>query len=207
MRLTNKRTNPNSVHQPGTSQGGFTIVELMIATTVFSVILLIATIGMLTIGRSYYKGITSAAVQNTARAIADDVGQSIQFGGGTPIDDVTGGIYCVGGRLYEYRLNQPLTRTNWVLKASTLTGGCADLSSKIDEQEMVGLNMRLMKFTVDQDPGNGSLYNITVRVAQGDNDLLTDTDGNGIADSCVVGAGGQFCAVSEVSTTVQKRLN
>src|SRR3990172_9120101 len=70
--------------------GGFTIVELMIATTIFSVILLIVTFGMLQIGRTYYKGITLTKTQNAARSIIDTISQDIQFSGEGVTDSVSG---------------------------------------------------------------------------------------------------------------------
>lgn len=56
---------------------GFTIVELMIATVVFSVILILITTGIIQIGKAYYKGIIGSRTQETARKITDEVGRSI----------------------------------------------------------------------------------------------------------------------------------
>ena len=58
---------------------GFTIVELMIATSVLSVILLLATAVMLNIGAIYYKGDNQARVEDSTRAALDSVTQDIQF--------------------------------------------------------------------------------------------------------------------------------
>jgi prepilin-type N-terminal cleavage/methylation domain-containing protein len=58
---------------------GFTILELMIASAVFAVVLLVVAIGAISLTNSYYKGITSSDVQSVARAIMSEVSQSIQF--------------------------------------------------------------------------------------------------------------------------------
>ncbi len=60
-------------------QGGFTIVELMIAISVLAVILLVVTLGIIQISKTYYKGIIQSTTQQTARTILDDVTQSIQY--------------------------------------------------------------------------------------------------------------------------------
>lgn len=61
---------------------GFTLVELLIATTVFSVILLVAAAALIQVGRMYYKGVITSKTQNVARSVTDDVSRSIQFSSG-----------------------------------------------------------------------------------------------------------------------------
>lgn len=208
-----------------TSQKGFTIIELMIATLVFSVILLVVSTGLLNIGRSYFKGITSSATQNTARSIIDDVASAIQFGGGTVYGlGAPGGMYCVGDRLYSYQLGQKLTNTSsHALLSSRVSAGCQSSTVPLplntvpsgDVQELLGLNMSLAIFRIEQVVTDPTLYTVNVRVVQGDDDLLEDLldaqgnpgAGDGILDTCKSGTGSQFCATSEVRTTVHKRLN
>ncbi len=106
-----------------TNQKGFTILELMIATMVFSVILLGATTALIQIGKLYYKGIISSRTQETARGIVDQLGQQLQFSAGVPTkfdpqpyttpapNGIQGtatlkyGAICVGGKRYSYVLN------------------------------------------------------------------------------------------------------
>lgn len=63
---------------------GFTIIELMIATSVFSLILLVVAAGSLQIGRLFYKGFSGARAQTAAREIIEEVARAIQFGGSDP---------------------------------------------------------------------------------------------------------------------------
>src|SRR5690606_22524615 len=93
-------------------QKGFTIVELMIATSVFSVVLLLCTYGLLAIGRSYYKGVTISRTQETARLIVDDVAEAIQFNGGAVVLNPAGRMYCIGSRRYSYALNEIKSAAN-----------------------------------------------------------------------------------------------
>jgi prepilin-type N-terminal cleavage/methylation domain-containing protein len=90
-------------------QQGFTIIELMVATTVFSTILVLVTTVMISIGRLYYKGINQANVQGAVRTIASDVSQHLQFNdqdrevvaaktvGGQSVQ-----AYCIGTTRYSY---------------------------------------------------------------------------------------------------------
>ncbi len=184
---------------------GFTIIELMIATTVFSVVLLICSFAMLQIGRTYYKGITMARTQTTARSIIDEISQSIQFSGGTVYPTVvpTTNNACIGRVFYERTAANGL---NKYTLGSDCTNSVSLPPSPPLPVNMLGNNMRLGKFEVKNVAGAPSLWSVTIRVVYGDNDVLsnpTDLATTGCKDS---GAGGQFCAISELSTIVQKKL-
>lgn len=103
-------------------QHGFTIVELMIAITVLSTVLLIVTIGITRIGQTYYRGIAQTNTQQAARSILDDVSQSIQFSGFTSVnvDSSSVGVsgqpfpvkaLCIGKQRYSYVLDYQQTDT------------------------------------------------------------------------------------------------
>lgn len=92
-------------------ENGFTLVELMIATSIFSLILLMVASTSLQIGKLYYKGVNSARAQNAAREIIEDIGRTIQFGGTdpTPFPPVTTTIngmpmtyFCIDTVRYTY---------------------------------------------------------------------------------------------------------
>jgi prepilin-type N-terminal cleavage/methylation domain-containing protein len=65
-------------------QAGFTILELMIATTIVAVILLLATSVMIGLQNLYYKGINQENTQNGVRTIVDQINQDIQTSIGSP---------------------------------------------------------------------------------------------------------------------------
>lgn len=203
---------------------GFTIVELMIATMVFSVVLLIVTAGILQVARVYYKGITELNTQNTARGVMDTIAQSIQFSGGdvlpTPASPTAGVDYffCAGDAQFSYRLGWQVENELDLTKHRTwhglvrdTSGGCSGLSSAqnlgletVDGSDLLGQHMRLAKLVVEPIPDTDK-YRIQVRVVYGDDDLLnnpTESD----ASCKAVSAGTQFCAVSELSTVVVKRV-
>lgn len=96
------------------SEAGFTLIELMISTIVFSVILLGASTALIQIGKMYYKGVITNHTQNMTRTVIDDISRQIQFGGdtvqgpftysyaGTP--SITVSAYCVGNQRFSYIL-------------------------------------------------------------------------------------------------------
>lgn len=211
---------------------GFTIVELMIATAVFAVLLLVITFGVLQISRVYYRGITEANTQDTARRITDIITRSIQFSGGdvtiTELAPVPGSSYqfCLGNEQFSYTTgyqvadspDSALLQSYHALVQRTLSGCTAATiaqnvrSDTVDGRELLDPRMRLAKLNISQEgPG---LYRVEVRIVYGDDDLLyspSDLDNpQGAARqdaTCRAGATGtQFCAAAELSTIVRKRV-
>jgi prepilin-type N-terminal cleavage/methylation domain-containing protein len=209
---------------------GFTIIELMIATLVFSVILLIITSGIISLTNQYFKGVTSTNTQTTARAVMDAISQDIQFSGATPTATQmnaakTLGYFCTGTHLYTYELGMQLTdgppnadQTNNALVQSNLPNACPSAAavtgfpaSTQNPRELLTPHMRLANLVVKPSAASGS-WVITVRIASGDSETLTNPIPlDPVATPTMCKSGGstasQFCAISELTTTVQQRLN
>ena len=79
------------------SNEGFTIVELLIALSVLSTILLMSSAIMIQISNIYSKGVNSANLQNTTRNINSDLGSSIQFSPSAPSPCTVTPVTCYGG--------------------------------------------------------------------------------------------------------------
>ena len=205
------------------SQGGFTIMELLVATMVFAVVLLVVTGGILQIARVYYKGVTEASTQNTARSVMDTISQAIQFSGGTVTttasSPVAGNAYafCVGNQQFSYTLgwqaeNGPDAakhQSYHTLVQATISGCSSSTAAQnvrnqtISGRDLIGPHMRLSDLTITNIAENQ--YKIQLRVVYGDDDLLNNP--TTAAASCKgIQAGTQFCSVSELSTVVVKRV-
>lgn len=184
------------------SQNGFTIVELLIATLVFSSVMMVVVSGIAQIGRLYYKGVTMSRTQETTQRISDEITQSIQFGS-DPVfanasmgsdtgsgDSISAtGYFCAGGKRYEYKTNRmlkPLTASenvsnetnNWALRVYDVVGpnngtdGCPLIASS-SAREMLSENMRLLKARITPVVGTSNLlWKVDIWVAFGDKDFL-----------------------------------
>ncbi len=194
---------------------GFTIVELLIATLIFSMILLIVTVGIIQITRVYYKGLTESNTQNTARTIMDTVTQAIQFSGGTVSKTIASApgaatSFCVGQQQFSYRLGYQLVdsgatgnQTTKALWQSTLPGCTNNPPAAGSGKEFLSPKMRLSNMTVSQVGGN--LWKVSVTVTYGDDDLLNNPTSTN--PSCKgVQAGSQFCSISTLTSTVIQRV-
>lgn len=208
----------------GSSSKGFTVIELMVATAVFAVVLIVVTAGILQVSRLYYKGVNEANTQSVVRSITDTVSQAIQFSGGDIIPTTSGAatpsspkVLCIGNLRFTYDLgwqvvdNSPdaskhqayhaLVQDNYSGCTSTSTQSLANQT--VSGRELLSPNMRLSKFSVTDLGGN--LYRVEVRVIYGDDDLLKDP--NDPLTTCInETAGTQFCTISELSTVVTKRV-
>jgi len=222
-----KRTSARST----IDQNGFTIIELMIATLVFSIILLVITVGVINFTRSYYRGINTSTTQGISRSAIDNIAQAIQFTGS---QIQTGpNVVCVGNQQYSYRIGKKLSTTaaadtaTKVLYETAKGASCtADFVSA--GKELLGTNMRLASFTVTNLPApQNNLWTVSMRIAYGDIDLLCNPSiasaspggcGKNAAPmsaaqalaapnmSCRPSDASQFCSISALSTTVVKRM-
>lgn len=229
-------------------QRGFTIVELMIATIIFSLVLLGAMAAVIQISKLYYKGITNARTQDLNRNVLAEISQSIQFSrndivqtlpanGGpsvaiTATDTTSRGYFCNGPRRYTYIIDRnlaqnPDTNANLALRRKesrhvlwvdtpvsncstsgpadlTVANPCANPTICNDGVELMSERARITKLTLQELQPDSGLWNINISVAYGEDGLLNVVDGRYVCE----GATGfsEFCAISELSTTVLRRL-
>ncbi len=204
-------------------QKGFTLVEVMVATLVFSVVLIVITSAILQFTRVYYKGVTESNVQDTARTITDLISQSIQFNGGTVNTTTTtpspGTYYafCIGAQRYSYATGWEMAsaysaskhQIPHVLVVDNYSGcngstpPAQSLNGAVTGRELLSPNMRLARLQVTNVGTN--LYKVSVRVVYGDDDLLNGPT-TATANCQSFSSGTQFCAYSDITTTVVKRV-
>jgi prepilin-type N-terminal cleavage/methylation domain-containing protein len=184
----------------GVSQRGFTVVELLIATTVFSIVLLTALIGFIRIGNLFYKGVSIAQTQDNANSLYKDVAGNFQsaasVGGAQNSISGTYDYYCIGGTRYTYRINKevlqsdPLNHSpsgNFGVLKDILPGNgacaepCDDTSSSpclgstvrlSNPVELLGEKTRIEKFNITQSTTTSNLYTIAIILAYGDDTAL-----------------------------------
>ncbi|MGB4800044.1 MAG: prepilin-type N-terminal cleavage/methylation domain-containing protein [Candidatus Saccharimonadales bacterium] len=217
---------------------GFTIVELLIATVVFTGILMLVTAGVTHFSNEYYRASYANTVQSQVRSISDDITQSLQFGAAGltytpdgPVPDITAS--CVGSKMYIFRRGVAfdgstryeapgLYRQSWDGKPESCTAPSNASWVPTAGTQLLQKNMRLTQFSISGSDGTG--YDVKIRIAYGDIDLLcaagqpgcaTDepapftTDAAvaaaGNAVQCRSGTGSQFCAVSNIDATVTGR--
>lgn len=211
------------------SQSGFTIVELMISTMVFSFVLLICAVAIVHVGRMYFKGVITSRTQDSSRRFGEDVAQAIQFGvgsdgtgflrAGTPTTygGVTVRSRCIGEIRYSYSIDQAMgvgaaRHIVWKDRVAVDDAVCTPQNLTLTTpsaggEEMLGDKMRIPVFEVNELTGAATVTQIDIKVAYGDTvDLFQPSPAPPFQQCKGVNASGQFCATAAFNTLVTKRL-
>lgn len=217
------------------NQKGFTIIELMIATAVVSVMLLMVSIMLIGIGNLLHKGISASKVQETLRNVNDEITGQIKDSGGqvvyatSTVSGNTVGIICVNNIAYTYILGVQMGsgagQSPHVLVRAPQVGSCTPPTSlayfsslPAGGVELLYPNSRLYQLSANSP--SLKTYEVDVGVAYGDDDLLcspTHSDcaaGSALDPSdyvmsdlaCRDSSSRSFCATAKLSTLVTQRL-
>ena len=210
---------------------GFTIIELMIASTAFAVLLIVVTAVLMKLSNIYYKGIVSSNTQNVARNIMYYVDKSFQFStNSSTAFSSNQGVYggnkigwlCVGNQVYIYGEGQEYNSSNqlWPNNVGLIyvDSSCPSNTSNLwwwvyapNSQELLKNNMRISWFNISQINSSGGLYNVSLEVSYGSSYNLYDIvdsknnsgyDSNGPNIRCITQIGDQYCATAALNTNV-----
>lgn len=200
---------------------GFTLAELMIATSVFAVILLVGAAAFIQLGRSYYKGVTVTQTQEVAKQIMQNVSSNIRLSSSvSPVNSASGGrqYYCIGGHRYSFKLFNLVDTSNhdnatkFGLIADEPNGdGCGNpfdspVVALASPAELLANNMRLLAFSITPVGGSTTTYTVNVTVAFGADSVLSDPN-SASAECQGTGSSTQFCAITRLSTVVYQGVN
>ena len=214
---------------------GFTIIELLIATTVFSVVLLLAMTGFFQIGHIFYKGVSITQSQDVANSIGLDISDSVEGASQvTALNDhpTASGIkyMCAGKNRYTLNLGHAVNVGDSTALANGSVGLVKDILSSDNicpppclpnpascsggqvgwtkPVELLGDNMRIESLNVQPLASvSTSYYTISVVISYGDTDLVTYTDSNDHSTAlCKSQQGSQFCAIGRYSASINRAI-
>ncbi len=206
------------------NQHGFTIVELMIATGVFSAAVLFITMGVIFIGRQFQQASTRVKLEDASREIHQQVGQSVQFSAGNPVNSSASGGWvstCIGAQRYTYAATAAQSNPTYTasdfdglkrgLYVDTITptiGTCSILAnpdSTASASNLLPASTTVVKFYYDT--GTNTL---STKFISSDSDLL-NLSGTAISSDSMQCKGGvtgkEFCAVVQLNSTATRRVN
>ena len=172
-------------------QAGFTIIELMIATGIFTAILLLAVLTITKSLGSYYKVSIDSSASSTVQSVTSDVEQAIQASSSTGSGVTWGaGYLCTPTEEFAYNLGGempvgvPNTTPRYALYQFPLEGNsCSndpvhDLSAAMaDGQSLLSTHYRLLDFKISQVNLAQPEYSVDIKIAYtagGQNDAGDD---------------------------------
>ena len=169
---------------------GFTIIELLVATLVFSIVLVVILAAFITISRLFYKGVNMSRTQEDARSVLQSITNDIQFSASAPqFQAITTntrpatGYFCIGLHRYKYQLGYQLgskagSGDYAVLRQDIPFGsGCNSTATETNDQEMLDPGMQLNNINVSCNDGI-CIVKIHVVFYGGTPDIFTSADSN-----------------------------
>ncbi len=189
---------------------GFTIVELIIATSVFSTILIVIMFSFMYISHAYIKGSVNSLTQETARNVLKEISQQIELSNSSPNQSSSGDdvIICVGNTQYHAYLNSEIGNPNGNGKA-LIEGTCPTGSNTLNK-ELLSNKMRVGNISVSKSGVSGNLWHISLLIGYGDDASLhpvKDQNNNTYTYTCDTSVfTGTYCSVVTLSTDVQQKI-
>jgi prepilin-type N-terminal cleavage/methylation domain-containing protein len=138
-------------------QHGFTIVELLIATAVFSVVLLVFLTALVRISELFYKGVSMSNTQEAARNVIQDISDDLQFYNRKPV--IGSNYFCVGIHRYSYNIAVKVgVGGNHGITRETITGACPSPATQpvnyATGEELLDPGMQLNQFSLTPCPNS-----------------------------------------------------
>jgi prepilin-type N-terminal cleavage/methylation domain-containing protein len=212
---------------------GFTIIELMIATIVFSMVLVVLLASFMQIGRMFYKGVSLSNTNEATRTLVEDLVTDVRFFAQTPIScDPTSNCigvkkyFCVGNNRYTYILGtktqdsditNPAVNTFTAGMVRDTIEGCPPptvIGINTNPKQLLGLSMQLnaMDFVSNS---NGVYIHAHVLFYGVDDQNFVSKDPSKNTPALALTApdaycegslfSTQLCAASDIQTIVQLR--
>lgn len=217
------------IQNPKKNLKGFTIIELLVATLVFSIVLVVVLAAFVQISRLFYKGVNIANLHNDTRTITQDIENDIKFVQSAPqsfADPVDPsrpwlpagkGYFCIGLHRYTYNIGQQVNSSaTFGIKRQTISygSGCpsAALAPGTNPEELLDNGMQLNSISIDC-KGSRCLVNVHVIFYGGTPDIFTTKLSNytrtpwTAPDAECTGSltDSQYCATADYNRTVLLR--
>lgn len=194
-------------------QKGFTVIEIMIAISIFSMALMIVMAVVIGMGKQYQKASYTTQLNSAARSFHQTIATDINYGGIDPeIITTTNGQYryiCLSNNVvYAWPVSSGGTIANGLFRG-TFTAYCNGNDLAATTTASTGTNVLPANGfvgAVEINPTVGGSYNVKTNFRTGTADMFSDpTNPNG--SNCLPTLrGGDFCAVVEYNNSVRKRI-
>lgn len=183
---------PNQKMRRLKKQAGFTIIELMVATFVFSIILYGLTYGLLQITNNYYDGIILNRTRDTTNNVINNISQSIESNGDfhllTSVTEPDGAFvqgFCIGPVEYSYLVGyelassfDPVNLKSPQVMVANVNASCSQTLPPVQDvsqgngtgTELMSPNTRLVNLAITEGKplsDNLAFYKIDIRTVYG----------------------------------------
>lgn len=197
------------------NKSGFTILELMIAMTVFAVAVMLVMSGVIFIGRTYQQASSRISLEDTARQTMKDLEDTMKFSGVVDTAKITQASgnyegYCLGSKIYVFgKTASPDTITDFTNRKpgmyfiedlSTSCQDSLDSFSPANYNNLLPEGAKVSEFSIS----SSQPYKISIRLIKSYEDLLESLSGKLRCKTAV--SGREWCALAELDGIVIKRI-
>lgn len=173
------------------SQSGFTLVELMLAMALFSVIMIVSTTGFIAINRTYTRGAIKKQLNGSIRNLESDVSATLRNPQSNPTyckhdtaappdcADSPFNMNCISGARYFWKSVDGISGNSGLYRDSGSCSGASFVTPNIDSAvRLVDERFVVEKFTIT--PLQNYLFQVTgvLRTVDGSAQTLTDNLGS-----------------------------
>lgn len=204
-------------HKCNHKQAGFTIVETMIAISVFTVLALLTTLVVIQIGRSYQLAATKTQLLDASRQVHATFTQTVQYGAdvSSSVGTASGfNVWCAGTTRFAWKVSDSSHYYTYTsagggsLYSDTVAGpnACSSAFAPNSAKRLLPPQSFVTEFVPQQVTGNPNLYSLSTRFGVGTPDMFSGNDV--VNGSCLSGlVGVEFCAVVQYDSSALKRIN
>lgn len=197
------------------TQKGFTLVELMFALSMFSLMMIIATVGFVAMNRSYTRGLARKQLSEGAQRTVAAIDRSITGKGLTPftICDGGGGDSCpsMTGTGWQGALCFEGQRYIWGERGLFLQSEKCDTSlpsedDGVEAEQLLSDRFKVDALGVSTIGGGSNLYRVQAVLRTSDDSDFDFDDSNPARTVCKPTSGAtQVCAIEVVDTIINAR--
>lgn len=181
------------------SEAGFSMIELLIAMTVFSFMLLIVSVAFINIVRIQQAGVSSRAVQQNSRLVLDQIVATARQSSEAIIPTSGQSRVCfqTGNGVIEYKLTLALDIVSD--RTDRLCGEIPDTSQQLNDSSVEFV--QLVSDATGPVGISAGTYRVTLLAASRNNVDAGAINLLSSPPSCNPGPGSQFCSVITVTST------
>jgi prepilin-type N-terminal cleavage/methylation domain-containing protein len=195
---------------------GFTIVELLIAISVFSMAIMLVTAVVLGIARQYQKASYTVQLNDASRNIHEMLAKDSNYGNSSPVTFSLNGKtwVCSNGVMYAWPNTAGGAIGNGLFRYEPLpTQRCDDTSGSEPTATAAisnGVNLLpkngfVANFSIDNTIGGGA-SRIETSFRVGTADMFTESDNPAGSNCLPTLKGGDFCAVVQYNSVVRPHI-
>jgi len=201
-----------NTHHSVSTQEGFTIIELILATAFIAFILIFMLTTMISVMSNYNKGLAVKQINQTARTVSDEMSRLLQGTNASAINTsrIANGRVCMGGVSYvwnirnnttnQYTSGTPVKFARVNDAGGALCGSTLPAVNPANASEMLSSQIWVQQLDVAVS-SNLKLVDITISLSTASPNQPTGNDPL-LGAICDGGKDSQYCAIATFRTTV-----